>query len=172
MIDTARVNSGTLFAIKHGEIPRKLNSFQFGLELARALVLPQIARRKGVIGLQKNIQKKIELCLNVLKKPEEEPPVDDSEAHQEVGHVDQELQHSGVNRFPSSSENKQRCKMCLESISGEGNKTKKNKLPKLARRCQTCDSALCSDHTFYTCKNCSQTFSVNIVETDDNPRYV
>ena len=41
ILDTARVNSGTLFALKKGSNPRLLNSFQFGLDVARSLVIPQ-----------------------------------------------------------------------------------------------------------------------------------
>ena len=48
ILGTARVNSGTIYALKKGSDPRKLNSFQFGLDIARSLILPQILRRKKV----------------------------------------------------------------------------------------------------------------------------
>ena len=64
-IGTARINSGTIFSIRRGSDPRPLNSFKFGLDLARALVLPQTIRRSK-FGLQKNTLRKIDICLDYL----------------------------------------------------------------------------------------------------------
>ena len=45
ILDTARVNSQTLYSHLTQQDPRKTNSFQFGMELVRELVLPLVLRR-------------------------------------------------------------------------------------------------------------------------------
>ena len=104
ILDTARVNSGTIYALKKGSDPRKLNSFQFGLDIAISLVIPQILRRRKV-GLQKNIINKILRYMKSVEKVEN----DDTE------HVD-EVAGGGINNFPSVSESAKRCAPCLYEI--------------------------------------------------------
>ena len=58
ILDSARVNSTTLLALKNKQDPHKLNSFDTGFELATALVRPHTKN-----GLQKNILNKISVFL-------------------------------------------------------------------------------------------------------------
>ena len=104
ILDTARVNSGTIYALKKGSDPRKLNSFQFGLDIAISLVIPQILRRRKV-GLQKNIINKILRYMKSVEKVEN----DDTEQVDEVA-------GGGINNFPSVSESVKRCAPCLYDI--------------------------------------------------------
>ena len=129
VIDTARVNAGTLFSLKKNTDPRRLNSFLFGLDLARSLVLPLLQRRNRN-GLQKNILKKMDMCLDSIKQHTSEDTVavenpydqgqaldvqvqDDQAQDGEVldvlaqGAQDQGGQNvvGTVERFPSTSEN-------------------------------------------------------------------
>ena len=45
VLDMARVNSSTTFALKHVKDPCKQNSFEYGYELLMKLVVPQIESR-------------------------------------------------------------------------------------------------------------------------------
>ena len=45
MLDTIRVNSKSLWCIKHGKDPKKANTFDVGLDLAHSLVMPFIQQR-------------------------------------------------------------------------------------------------------------------------------
>ena len=64
VLDTARVNSATLFAIATGASPHSIDSFEFAWDLANSLVLP-LARSRPVQGLPKAVQLKLSLsCLD------------------------------------------------------------------------------------------------------------
>ena len=152
VIDTARVNAGTLFSLKKNTDPRKLNSFQFGLDLARSLVLPHLKRRKQV-GLQKNILNKMKICLDFLQP--EDVEIQNVEDIQNVA--------GGVLKFPSTSETGKRCAQCVDGVAGTEHKKKKNKLGKVQRRCQNCDSPICTKHMYMACAKCSVTFVVRNV---------
>ena len=52
MLDTIRVNSKSLWCIKHGKDPKKANIFDVGLDLAHSLVMPFIQQR-SLVGLRK-----------------------------------------------------------------------------------------------------------------------
>ena len=52
MLDTIRVNSKSLWCIKHGKDPKKANTFDVGLDLAHSLVMPFIQQR-SLVGLRK-----------------------------------------------------------------------------------------------------------------------
>lgn len=169
VIDTARVNAGTLYAMKHDTNPRSLNSFQFGLDLAKSLVLPQLLRRNGSPGLQGNIVRKIALCLGSFRQETVAADVVEVDLQVDEG-VEQQapraVQRAGVVKFLSSSDDKLRCTLCLDQISGVDYKKNKNKMSKLNRRCQNCNSAICAKHTYFACAACSHKFVVKV--NDDN----
>ena len=66
LLDTARVNAQTIWSLnqkpKTKKDPRQTNSFEFGIKLARALVLPHVERRP-LNGLQIPIQLKMSMFL-------------------------------------------------------------------------------------------------------------
>ena len=57
ILDTIRVNAQTIYALNKGIDPKKLDSFEFLMDLARDLVLPQM-KNKPLDGLQSIILKK------------------------------------------------------------------------------------------------------------------
>ena len=63
MLDTIRVNSKSLWCIKHGKDPKKANTFGVGLDLAHSLVMPFIQQR-SLVGLRKPLLKKINYIKN------------------------------------------------------------------------------------------------------------
>ena len=60
LLDTIRVNACTLFALNKGLDPKKVNSFDFGYQLAEKLVMPAIERRSRN-GLSSYVVRKIEM---------------------------------------------------------------------------------------------------------------
>ena len=105
ILDSARVNSTTLLALKNKQDPRRLNSFDTGFELATALVRPHILRQPKN-GLQKNILNKISVFLG------EEANV--------------ALPADG-NLFQKLADTRKNCKKCLQDIAGIDYKAKKAK---------------------------------------------
>ena len=62
VLDNCQVNASTVFALDKGQDPRKQKSFNFVLDLASQLVLPQI-KQKQLPGLQLPVIRKMELTL-------------------------------------------------------------------------------------------------------------
>ena len=63
MLDTIRVNSKSLWCIKHGKDSKKANTFDVGLDLAHSLVMTFIQQR-SLVGLRKPLLKKISYIKN------------------------------------------------------------------------------------------------------------
>jgi hypothetical protein len=126
IIDTARVNSQTLYSIQNQIDPRKNNSFKFGWELVKELVTPQVEHRKMTsTTIHHATKRKIELILNV---PHDEP------------HPADQLP------FPSTSQVKKRCQTCTDDIRGDPEfRIKHNKLSKNKMQCQKCGNGMCKE---------------------------
>jgi len=134
VLDTCRVNSSTVCALNKHQNPRKLISFDFGMELVMALVKPHIELR-SLHGLSNEIQLKIKAVL---------PDV-------ETNRTDM----SNAGDFPLRSNDRKRCRKCLEETRGPGAKNAKNKLGKTRFQCQNCGNATCERHSFRRCCDCS-----------------
>ena len=63
ILDICRVNAATVLAMNRGSDPRKVNSYDFGMDLALRLIRPHVQQR-SLIGLQTSIRYKIDLLLN------------------------------------------------------------------------------------------------------------
>ena len=63
MLDICRVNAATVLAMNRGSNPRKVNSYDFGMDLALRLIRPHVQQR-SLTGLQISIGYKIDLLLN------------------------------------------------------------------------------------------------------------
>ena len=70
VLDMARINAGTIFALNHNESPWKspLSSFDFGCNLTQVFILPFIKAR-SIHGLNKAIQLKPATVLEESVKP-------------------------------------------------------------------------------------------------------
>jgi hypothetical protein len=133
VLDTARVNAGTVWQMNKNENPRAIISFDFALELAMGLVKPHIQARPRN-GLTKAIQKKIDFILETNRQVQ---PIED------------------IQRYPGTG-TKRRCNPCLEQIAGPGNRERKNALAKQSKQCQSCAVAVCSAHTLSLCPECTR----------------
>ena len=62
IVDIYRVNAATVLAMNYGSDPRKVNSYDFGMDLALRLIRPHVQQR-SLTGLQTSIRYKIDLLL-------------------------------------------------------------------------------------------------------------
>ena len=62
ILDICRVNAATVLAMNRGSDPRKVNSYDFGMDLALRLIRPHVQQR-SLTGLQTLIRYKIDLLL-------------------------------------------------------------------------------------------------------------
>ena len=123
LFDTIRVNACALFALNKGFDPKKVNSFNFGYQLAEKLVMPAIERQSRN-GLSSYVAQKIEM---VFPKAVLQP-------------LDKQADKAG------------RCKMCLQSISGINCKFKKNKIRRTKNFYTKCKECCCKKHATLVCK--------------------
>ena len=130
LLDTIRVNSTTVYALNNGTNPKKQNSFNFGFELAKCLIMPHINRRSRN-GLTSIVLRKIMLF-----------------AGQDIKTIED------INN-PQTVARPTRCRACLQSIQGENQKLKKDKLKKVRTTCQKCGDVFCKEHLIQTCLSCS-----------------
>ena len=54
-MDTVRVNSQTVFFLNQDKDPRKQDSWEFGWNLAKALIMPYMERRRNSPGITKTL---------------------------------------------------------------------------------------------------------------------
>ena len=130
LLDTIRVNASTVFALATKKSPTKINSFDFGVELADSLIRPYLTERSQN-GLQSVIQAKM-----ILYTGETVPSRGNEAPH------------------PRISSTKGRCRSCLSDIQGDGYKAMNDNLPKLKTNCQRCGNKTCAQHSMLQCKNC------------------
>lgn len=153
LLDTCRVNSGTVYFLNKKKDPRKGNSFDFGWKLGMQLILPLI-RSRPINGLSSLIQQKIKLVLSFQQEETNETTSDEADmaceasagnyeenqimsARSEAG-VEKAAGSSTENLLPLRSESRKQCGQCLQSIQGRDQKRKKNSLSKVKQQCQCC----------------------------------
>ena len=105
IVDLARVNSSTLFALSGNKDPLKQSSFEFGMDIVCSLVGLFIQQRNQS-HLAPSIKRKIAVVLDMMQlpNPTTAPP----------NRVD-------VGNFPSKSEKRSRCYMCIEKLPANRN---------------------------------------------------
>ena len=57
ILDTCRINAGTVFALNSNKSPKEINSFDFGWSLAIKLITPFIQQR-SLVGLKLTIKER------------------------------------------------------------------------------------------------------------------
>ena len=129
MLDTIRVNSKTLWCLKHKKTLNKTSTFEVGFELANALAMPFIQQRK-VNGLRKPTLKKIDY---VLDKAGDTPKAAIEKRHERHG-------------------DRKRCRICLKNCVS---KAEKSNMKRPTQQCQCCGECICDDHSICVCDNCN-----------------
>lgn len=132
VMDTCRVNAQTVLALNQGTHPAKMSTFDFGWELAWALIMPYLHTRARV-GLPKRLQLNIDLLTGK----------GDEEEQAGAGPSSQNFPCKGARR---------RCAECIAAIPvGEGHKAAKDTMKKVTMQCSLCGSAVCESHVVVRC---------------------
>ena len=131
LLDTIRCNSLSLFAIKHGENLRNVESFDTCWHLTMSFVKPFISERP-LTGLSIDLKSKITILLG--RNPADRP----------VAEIDE-----GYSRY---NDTRQRCKICLGGITGKDHQKNRDKLNKMKSRCQMCGETVCDAHSKLICQ--------------------
>jgi hypothetical protein len=133
MIDTARVNSSTIYALNKNVDPVKQKSFEDGFELAMQLVKPHIARRNQNCLLMV-VKQKIQLIIGDNGQ-NDQPDADDG---------------------PAFGESRGRCTLCQRTAAGKGYSEKKVSIKCVKSLCQSCGNHTCQEHLVQKCKDCKE----------------
>ena len=132
VIDTARVNSSTTFALQKKYDPFKQDSFEYYYTLLYQLVRPFIQSR-SLNGLTTLVRQKTELV---------------------IGKRQREVEGEDVG--PPMSEDKGRCHACISNLAEAGIKLKKNHMYRVKTLCRICKNHTCKDHFIATCEICRE----------------
>ena len=143
MLDVSRVNAQTIWSLNNGEIPRKVDSWEFCWKLGYSLVQPYMQQRLENPSIRKDIKVKIQSLLKIAPAP---APVI---APSVEGGSLLVAQCDKVSDGPRS-----RCSICYENLPHVGHKAAKDKLGKYKSKCQLCCKFVCADHSFLMCNHC------------------
>lgn len=128
ILDTARVNSGTLFALNNNLNPLRQDSFEFGMDIVYSLVTPFISQR-NLFRVSRVVKKKVHMFID--------------DANIEIAIPDA--------AGPSRSDKRARCDTCKRNLKkGE----LQNKLLSVQDLCQKCGEFICKNHGMKTCIKC------------------
>ncbi|XP_063850375.1 uncharacterized protein LOC135094308 [Scylla paramamosain] len=125
ILDTARVNSQTIHAIKTNVDPRKCTSLTYGWNFVKAICKPRIERRKSkACTFARNTMAKMDLMLGHSRRQVEE-------AASEVTH---------------ENKKRNRCHTCLDLAYGPDFRKNLLKVKKTINQCQVCHKHSCDQH--------------------------
>lgn len=133
LVDTCRVNAQTVLKLNG----TKMSSFDFVYGLAKGFITPVI-RARPLTGLQAPIKMKMSLVMPDLN-------IDNAIRIETDGLVSH-----------YHTEQKGRCRMCVDGLKGPDHKKYKNQLSRIRSICQMCQEFLCKEHSVILCKNCWQ----------------
>ena len=129
VLDTARINSLSIYAMTFDLSEVDLDTFDVIWALAESLVRPFVEAR-SLNGLSTKTRLKISLLLGTKPQTQTTAPA-----------------------TPSGL--KQRCHLCLKEIAGqEGYKQAKDRMTKVKTACSHCQKACCSKHFSVICTDC------------------
>jgi len=132
IIDTARVNGSTIFAMKkEKKCPLKQDSFEIGMDIAMALITP-LVKTRSLTSLSFCIKQKVALLIGPPEAPK---------SNEDLG--------------PSSSKKTGRCHLCIaNAVEKKLGRDGHNKISPTYRLCQICGKNLCKQHTVLSCSSC------------------
>ena len=175
LLDTARVNSQTLWALNKNRNPKLTNSFQFALQLATDLVYAHINIRNTKY-LATATRKKIETFLKVNKHvltsavaattltkttPESSAATAVQVAAAETATLITETLEPAA--AATTLTVKKRCIKCIEFISSlDVTERKKGfaNMNRISTACKMCKKIVCKLHFYTICQNCSQNWTL------------
>ena len=133
ILDTIRVNSCTVHALANGKDPKAVNMFDYGADMADALVRPYVDVRSRN-GLQSLVQSKIALYTGIKPVTAAVRRLDD---------------------YEKTSPTPKRCRICIETSKGNGQKASKDKMKKINSLCQKCGENICKSLVLWVCSHCN-----------------
>lgn len=137
ILDMARVNSSTLYALNKELCPLKQNSFEYGMDVAFDLVKPFLQQRNQA-RLSPVVKTKIAITLMTMKA--------------DTDHENLAANHDNQDIYPASSKKRRRCKMCINNLkTGES----QNSICGVYFTCQMCGIHVCRNHSTNKCSNCN-----------------
>ena len=164
ILDTIRIDAQTIASILRGWDPRKLDSFEFGIQLSKEMVMPYIESR-SLNRLQGAIQRRMsfiqqrqvgcfgyEPCQPVAAIAAGAATVAQGAAARARKSVTSFAQHL------SKDESPKRCNLCYKMLSSEDHKAEKNKLSKVKTVCGSCGEACCQKYFNIICTECLTSF--------------
>ena len=150
ILDAARCNSQSIYCKVMKKDVRQSNSYKFGMDLAKALIIPHIERReKDLTGQPKSIQHKMSLVLGRELKTakKREAPIQ-------------------IDQFESFVDQRRRCYMCINALPSEGYNKARSNISYSQTQCGTCGKAVCRKHLINVCQTCGRSFST---QTQEDP---
>ena len=140
-----------------------LDSWEYGWDLAVALVMPHIKRRKAKGKLNKALLFTIDSLIVSLEDKESE---DDNDMQEE-----EDAWPEAVEGPHPSQVSIRRCGPCVDKLKTKQHKIEKDTLSKKKKQCQLCCRALCKEHAVQLCISCScMVFLVNRINIQLNLR--
>ena len=132
VIDMARVNSSTAFALQKKYDPCKQDSFEYCYTLLYQLVKP-FRQSRRLNGLTTLVRQRIQLVIGKRK-----------------------WKVKGEAVGPSISEDKGKCHVCISNLDGVGHKLKKNQMYRVKNLCGIWKKHTCKDHLIATFQICRE----------------
>ena len=115
VLGMARINSRAIYVINNAK--EDADSIEFGQELIKALIKPNMYTRLAREGLSNYLQNSITDILGVENDKVEQPPPND--------------------------DTPRRCKMCVIASHGKGHKSAKDSMGKVKSQCAKCQQPVC-----------------------------
>ena len=136
VLDTARVNAQTIFSLNNKKHPRETMSFNFGMELAKTLIEPNVKRRdKTFLARPQKI--KIDTFL---------------------GHTQCVPYAYGNELYPQRGK-RRACSSCVDEFAPEFRTDQHAKVSRTTQQCQRCENSTCHSHLVQQCSTCYQAVS-------------
>ena len=172
VLDTARVNAQTVFALNMKRNPKKVNSYGFGYDLVMDLVRPQLYRRCATQSLQKVVRDKINMCLDakpfIAKTNVTAVTTTSTFGARPSTTVSGACDHrvglpTACVDDMNAPRGKKRCRICIDDIRGEADfSAKRNHLSRLTTTCSICQNFVCKKHFEIICANCKKVEDFNL----------
>ena len=163
ILDIIRNNAMVLWALNSGKDPRKVNSFEFTIDLAESLTQPHLQRR-SFDGLQSPTLRKME-DVGVKRPipfidatPDWKPKEGSKRRCQECNDALKATasKMSGRPKEVDSPSKNTRRRLAMKKNEELTKKAKKDKLPKGKMQCQKCKKSICRKHFIQLCNNCAK----------------
>ena len=131
ILNICRVNAATVLAMNRGSDTHKVNSYNFGMDLALRLIR-HMSNNFPSLGFKPRYIIKL-ICFYVN--------------YGVFNSRQQDASSLNNTQYPQKCKNRKRCRACVLEISGPGQKKRKNNMTKTKNQCQICGKPACCRHS-------------------------